>query len=173
MKRDQNDKKENLNCLIGVFFGIGLVIAGVLIIVFSRIDAIEYKNSSDIRTVSAVVEWFDYRTEKEKDGTSTILDFDVKLAFDVDGKKYITKGTIVSGNSAFKQMVNNENPIDIEVYRNSKGEYKIPPDNNPVDFLLSCIAISVGILVILAMVYNVVKRKSEKRKMEEDPKKKK
>lgn len=172
MKRNPEEKKDNFYCLVGVLVGLGLILAGIFGIVFSRIDAREYKNSTDIRTVNAVVEWFDLRKEKDRYDRWRIKEYDVKISFDVDGKKYVTKGTIVRSNDAFQERINQGSKIDIEVYRTSKGEYKIPSDNNPVDFLLYCVAIPAGMIVVIAMVSDARTRKMGKQKMKEDAKKK-
>lgn len=39
--------------------------------------------------------------------------------------------------------------IDVEIYKTSKGEYKISPEGSPVDFLLYCAAIPGGIFWLL------------------------
>ena len=55
--------------------------------------------------------------------------------------------------------------ILVEVYKTSKGEYKISPEGNPVDFLLYCVAIPVGIFLVVIMAHELVnddrKKKSE------------
>ena len=55
--------------------------------------------------------------------------------------------------------------IPVEVYKNSKGQYKLTPEGNPVDFLLYCAAIPVGIFLVMIMVHELVnddrKKKSE------------
>ena len=45
--------------------------------------------------------------------------------------------------------------ITIEVYRTSTGQYKISPDNNPIDFLIACCLIPLGAVFSLALVYDL------------------
>ncbi|CDA91896.1 putative uncharacterized protein [Ruminococcus sp. CAG:563] len=47
----------------------------------------------------------------------------------------------------------------VEVYKNSKGEYKLAPEGNPVDFLLYCAAIPVGMFLVFIMICDISKEK--------------
>ena len=53
--------------------------------------------------------------------------------------------------------------INVEVYKTSKGDYKLSPEGNPVDFLLYCAAIPVGLFFVVIMICDVEKGKRRKK----------
>ena len=65
-------RKENIKMTIFIMVaGIGLIIAGVIGIVTSRIDSREYKNSTDIRKIPAVI--VDLSTKDDKDDSGDVI----------------------------------------------------------------------------------------------------
>ena len=52
--------------------------------------------------------------------------------------------------------------IDVEIYKTSKGSYKISPEGNPAYFMLYCFAIPVGALIVVGMSIDLKKKKSKK-----------
>ena len=52
--------------------------------------------------------------------------------------------------------------IKVEVYKNTKGNYKLSPEGNPVDFLLYCAAIPFGLFLVVIMICDIVKDKRKK-----------
>ena len=65
----KNKEKKSLKMTIFIIVaGISLVVAGVFGIVISRIDSNEYKNSDDIRKISAVIVDFSTHDNKDDDG---------------------------------------------------------------------------------------------------------
>ena len=65
--------KRNKDIKMTIFImvaGIGLIIAGVIGIVTSRIDSREYKNSTDIRKIPAVI--VDFSTKDDKDDSGDV-----------------------------------------------------------------------------------------------------
>ena len=72
-KGDSVMSKKNKDIKMTIFImaaGIGLIVAGVIGIVTSRIDSREYKNSTDIRKISAVI--VDFSTQDEKDDSGDV-----------------------------------------------------------------------------------------------------
>ena len=66
--------KRNKDIKMTIFImvaGIGLIIAGVIGIVTSRIDSREYKNSTDIRKIPAVIVDFSTKDDKEEDNSDS------------------------------------------------------------------------------------------------------
>ena len=53
--------------------------------------------------------------------------------------------------------------LDVEVYKTSKGDYKISPEGNPVDFLLYCAAIPVGLFFVVIMICDITKDNRKKK----------
>ncbi len=65
MSKDPVKRKKSWHSVIGLLVGSGLLTVGIIGIVTSRIDASEYKNTSDIRKVEAVIEEISRRDEKK------------------------------------------------------------------------------------------------------------
>ena len=153
-----------------IVVGISLIVAGIYGIVSSRIESRDYKNSTDIRNISAVIDDFSTSDTKDDLGDVKYTTYKFKVSYVVDGKTY--KGKYeerVWSNNPTKMhtfhKIKKGDKIPVEVYKNSKGQYKLTPEGNPVDFLLYCAAIPVGIFLVVIMVNELVnddrKKKSE------------
>ena len=53
--------------------------------------------------------------------------------------------------------------IDVEVYKTSKGDYKLSPEGSPADFLLYCAAIPVGLFFVVIMICDIAKDNRKKK----------
>ena len=170
MKKDSAKRKIAPSSIIALLLGIMFIAVGIFNIVTSRIDAKEYQNTTDIRTVEALVE--KCRRNEVKDNSESrygnnkrvLVSFDLTISFAIDGTAYTAKGTIAPGSSAFRSDIQKGDTITIEVYRTSKGQYKIPPENNPIDFLIACALIPLGAVFSLALVYDLTCKKPDKAK---------
>lgn len=164
------EKKDIKMTIFIMVAGIGLIVAGVIGIVTSRIESRDYKNSTDIQKISAVIVDFSTSDTKDDLGDVKYTTYKFKVSYVVDGKTY--KGKYeerVWSNNPTKMhtfhKIKKGDKIPVEVYKNSKGQYKLTPEGNPVDFLLYCAAIPVGIFLVVIMVNELVnddrKKKSE------------
>lgn len=82
-------RKENIKMTIFIMVaGIGLIIAGVIGIVTSRIDSREYKNSTDIRKIPAVIVDFSTKDDKDNSGDVRYTTYKFKVSYVIDGKTY-------------------------------------------------------------------------------------
>ena len=155
--------------LLGLLIGISLIVAGVYGIVSNKIENQEYKNSTDIRTVNAVVE--ECRRKDEKNDADILIrsEYNTKVSFVVDGTTYKGRTYFVFGQNElknslpFQDKIRRGDEVSVEVYRTSKGSYKIKPDNDIITFLLCCMAIPVGAVVVIIMVLDIFKHASVKR----------
>ena len=164
-------RKRNKDIKMTIFImvaGIGLIVAGVIGIVTSRIDSREYKNSTDIRKISAVIVDFSTQDEKDDSGDVKYTTYKFKVSFVIDGKTY--KGNyeerVWSSNYEEKytyDKLRKGDTIDVEVYKTSKGDYKLSPEGDPVDFLLYCAAIPVGLFFVVIMICDIVKDNRKKK----------
>ena len=164
-------EKKDIKMTISIIVcGVSLVVAGIYGIVSSRIESRDYKNSTDIRNISAVIDDFSTSDTKDDLGDVKYTTYKFKVSYVVDGKTY--KGKYeerVWSNNPTKMhtfhKIKKGDKIPVEVYKNSKGQYKLTPEGNPVDFLLYCAAIPVGIFLVMIMVHELVnddrKKKSE------------
>ena len=164
------EKKDIKMTIFIIVCGVSLVVAGIYGIVSSRIESRDYKNSTDIRNISAVIDDFSTSDTKDDLGDVKYTTYKFKVSYVVDGKTY--KGKYeerVWSNNPTKMhtfhKIKKGDKIPVEVYKNSKGQYKLTPEGNPVDFLLYCAAMPVGIFLVMIMVHELVnddrKKKSE------------
>lgn len=164
------EKKDIKMTIFIIVCGVSLVVAGIYGIVSSRIESRDYKNSTDIRNISAVIDDFSTSDTKDDLGDVKYTTYKFKVSYVIDGKTY--KGKYeerVWSNNPTKMhtfhKIKKGDKIPVEVYKNSKGQYKLTPEGNPVDFLLYCAAIPVGIFLVMIMVHELVnddrKKKSE------------
>ena len=164
-------RKRNKDIKMTIFImvaGIGLIVAGVIGIVTSRIDSREYKNSTDIRKISAAIVDFSTQDEKDDSGDVKYTTYKFKVSFVIDGKTY--KGNyeerVWSSNYEEKytyDKLRKGDTIDVEVYKTSKGDYKLSPEGDPVDFLLYCAAIPVGLFFVVIMICDIAKDNRKKK----------
>ena len=158
------EKKDIKMTIFIIVCGVSLVVAGIYGIVSSRIESRDYKNSTDIRNISAVIDDFSTSDTKDDLGDVKYTTYKFKVSYVVDGKTY--KGKYeerVWSNNPTKMhtfhKIKKGDKIPVEVYKNSKGQYKLTPEGNPVDFLLYCAAIPVGIFLVFIMICDISKEK--------------
>jgi len=162
--------KRNKDIKMTIFImvaGISLIVAGVIGIVTSRIDSREYKNSTDIRKISAVIVDFSTKDDKDDSGDVRYTTYKFKVSYVIDGKTYKGKYEERVWSSSYAKKYTYDklrkgDTIDVEVYKTSKGDYKLSPEGSPVDFLLYCVAIPVGLFFVVIMICDVAKDKRRK-----------
>lgn len=168
-KGDPVMSKRNKDIKMTIFImvaGIGLIVAGVIGIVTSRIDSREYKNSTDIQKISAVIVDFSTNDSKDDSGDVKYTTYKFKVSYVIDGKTYKGKYEERVWSSSYARKYTYDklrkgDTIDVEVYKTSKGNYKLAPEGNPVDFLLYCAAIPVGIFFVVIMIIDIKKHGSK------------
>ena len=149
MSEKPTTPKKDIYSYLAVLLCFAMFAAGVWGVVSSRIVSHEYKNSDDVREVSAVVKDYEVIPIKDSEGYTTDWKYEAKLSFDVEGETY-------TGKDIFYREISKGDEVTVEVYRTKKGEYKLTPERNPVDFLLYCAAIVIGGFLTVAMIYSVV-----------------
>ena len=165
MSKRKKDTKMTIFIMVA---GICLMVAGVVGIITSRIDSREYKSSTDIRKISAAIVDFSTHDSKDDSGDVKYTTYKFKVSYVIDGKTYKGKyeERVWSSNYARKyayDKLRKDDTIDVEVYKTSKGDYKLSPEGNPVDFLLYCAAIPVGLFFVLIMICDIVKDNRKKK----------
>lgn len=164
----RKEKKDIKMTIFIMVAGVGLIVAGVIGIVTSRIDSREYKSSTDIRKISAVIVDFSTQDDKDDSGDVKYTTYKFKVSYVIDGKTYKGKceervwSSDYSKKYAYDKLRKGDT-IDVEIYKTSKGEYKISPEGSPVDFLLYCAAIPGGIFLVVIMICDVAKDKRRKK----------
>ncbi len=165
MSKRKKDIKMTIFIMVA---GICLMVAGVFGIVTSRIDSREYKNSTDIQKVPAVI--IDLSTSNSKDDSGDVkyTTYKFKVSYVIDGKTYKGKYEERVWSSSYERKYTYDklrkgDTIDVEVYKTSKGDYKLAPEGNPVDFLLYCAAIPVGVFFVVIMICDIAKDNRKKK----------
>ena len=162
------EKKDIKMTIFIIVCGVSLIVAGIYGIVSSRIESRDYKNSTDIQKIPAVIVDFSTQDDKDDSGDVRYTTYKFKVSYVIDGKTYKGKyeERIWSSNYSKKytyDKLRKGDTIDVEIYKTSKGEYKISPERSPVDFLLYCAAIPVGIFLVVIMICDVAKDKRRKK----------
>lgn len=161
-------KKDIKMTIFIIVVGVGLIVAGVIGIVTSRIESRDYKNSTDIRKISAVIVDFSTQDDKDDSGDVKYTTYKFKVSYVIDGKTYKGKceervwSSDYSKKYAYDKLRKGDT-VDVEIYKTSKGEYKISPEGSPIDFLLYCAAIPVGLFFVVIMICDVAKDKRRKK----------
>ena len=165
-------KKDIKMTIFIMVVGIGLIAAGIIGIISSRTDSREYKNSTDIRKISAVID--DYSTQDDKDDSGDVkyTTYKFKVSYVIDGKTYKGEYEERVWSSSYERKYTYDklrkgDTIDVEVYKTSKGDYKLTPEGSPVDFLLYCAAIPVGVFFVVIMIIDITKHDSKKKNEDE------
>lgn len=164
----RKEKKDIKMTIFIMVAGVVLIVAGVIGIVTSRIDSREYKSSTDIRKISAVIVDFSTQDDKDDSGDVKYTTYKFKVSYVIDGKTYKGKfeervwSSDYSKKYAYDKLRKGDT-VDVEIYKTSKGDYKISPEGNPVDFLLYCAAIPVGLFFVVIMICDIAKDKRRKK----------
>lgn len=104
MSSVKNGKKKDIKIiLLGILVGLVVCGAGIYGVVSSRIASHEYKNSTDIREVSAVVGYCREVVNKDKDEDGyhrerELREYRVKVTFEIDGETYQDRDTVYCWN---------------------------------------------------------------------------
>ena len=114
--KKQKSKRENK--IFFLVLDIVLVLAGLYGIFVSLTGGMEYVNSPDKRIINAEVISVKHTYEKDDDGDITSEKWVATLRYTVDGKEYTTKKT-------YSTETYSGETVQIEVYKTSKGEYKV------------------------------------------------
>lgn len=161
-------KKDIKMTIFIIVVGVSLIVVGIYGVVSSRIESRDYKNSTDIRKISAVIVDFSTQDDKDDSGDVKYTTYKFKVSYVIDGKTYKGKceervwSSDYSKKYAYDKLRKGDT-VDVEIYKTSKGEYKISPEGSPVDFLLYCAAIPVGIFLVVIMICDIAKDKRRKK----------
>lgn len=161
-------KKDIKMTIFIMVVGVSLIVVGIYGVVSSRIESRDYKSSTDIRKISAVIVDFSTQDDKDDSGDVKYTTYKFKVSYVIDGKTYKGKceervwSSDYSKKYAYDKLRKGDT-VDVEIYKTSKGDYKISPEGNPVDFLLYCAAIPVGLFFVVIMICDIAKDKRRKK----------
>ena len=163
-------KKDIKMTIFIIVVGVSLIVAGIYGVVSSRIESRDYKNATDIRKLSAFIDDFSTSDTKDDLGDVKYTTYKFKVSYVIDGKTYKGKyeERVWSSSSSYTKKYTYDklrkgDTIDVEVYKTSKGDYKLAPEGNPVGFLLYCAAIPVGLFFVVIMICDIAKDNRKKK----------
>ena len=174
MTKDRESRENRRYSVLFMLLGLGLIVAGIIGMISSRTDSREYKNSTDIRKISAVIADLSTHDSKDDSGDVKYTTYKFKVSYAIDGKTYKGKyeERVWSNSSSYARKYTYDrlrkgDTIDVEVYKTSKGDYKLAPEGSPVDFLLYCAAIPVGSFFVVIMICDMAKDGRKKKSKSE------
>ena len=161
-------KKDIKMTIFIMVVGIGLIVAGIIGIITSRTDSREYKSSTDIRKISAVIDDFSTQDDKDDSGDVKYTTYKFKVSYVIDGKTYKGEYEERVWSSSYERKYTYDklrkgDTIGVEVYKTSKGDYKLAPEGSPVDFLLYCASIPFGLFFVVIMICDISKDNRKKK----------
>lgn len=143
---EEKAHKEEIGALI---LSIIIIIAGIGGMIYTKRLSWEYKNSTDVRTMDALVYSCKQTDEKDDDGDRKEK-YKVRFTYEIDGTTYDDFKT------CYKKMKKGDT-VPITVYRNSKGQYKLEPGPTPVYFLAFAAMIPLGLIGCIVLSKDIIK----------------
>ena len=143
---EEKAHKEEIGALI---LSIIIIIAGIGGMIYTKRLSWEYKNSTDVRTMDALVYSCKQTDEKDDDGDRKEK-YKVRFTYEIDGTTYDDFKT------CYKKMKKGDTVL-ITVYRNSKGQYKLEPGPTPVYFLAFAVMIPLGLIGCIVLSKDIIK----------------
>ena len=157
--KSKKQKSKRGNKIFFLVLDIVLVLAGLYGIFVSLTGGMEYVNSPDKRIVNAEVISVKHTYERDDDGDITREKWAATLRYTVDGKEYTTKGT-------YSTETYSGETVQIEVYKTSKGEYKVS-GTSTFGFVISASVLLFGAIGLTTENKNRKKGKSNTAKKNE------
>ena len=149
---EEKAHKEEIGALI---LSIIIIIAGIGGMIYTKRLSWEYKNSTDVRTMDALVYSCKQTDEKDDDGDRKEK-YKVRFTYEIDGTTYDDFKT------CYKKMKKGDT-VPITVYRNSKGQYKLEPGPTPVYFLAFAAMIPLGLIGCFVLSKDIIKYHREEK----------
>lgn len=174
-RKQKERRKDTLITILAFLVGIGLMAAGIIGVVTSLMQAEDYENTPDIRTVDAVIESIETKNKKNDNGSLRERHYKLKISYEVDGKTYNGRKDLY----AYGNMVDSEKReeydqlkrdsiIPVEVYQDRNGNYKLADLTTPFEFLVYCAVIPLGLLITVLMLFDIFKKMRGTPQEEED-----
>lgn len=164
-RKRKERRKDTLITILAFLVGIGLMAAGIIGVVTSLMQAEDYENTPDIRTVDAVIESIETKNKKNDNGSLRERHYKLKISYEVDGKTYNGRKDLY----AYGNMVDSEKReeydqlkrgsiIPVEVYQDRNGNYKLAELTTPFEFLVYCAVIPFGLLITVLTLFDIFKK---------------
>lgn len=155
MYRLPSEKEEHKYTIGALILSIIIIIAGIGGMIYTKKVSWEYKNSTDVRTIDALVYNCAQTNEKDDNGNRK-EEYKVSFTYEIDGTTYDDFKTY------YKEMRRGDT-VQITVYRDSKGRYKLEPGPTPFYFFAFAAMIPLGLIGFVALSKDLIKYHREEK----------
>ena len=164
-RKRKERRKDTLITILAFLVGIGLMAAGIIGIATSLMQAEDYENTPDIRTVDAVIKSIETKDETNDNGSLRERHYKLKISYEVDGKTYKGRKDLYAygdwmDSEKRKQydQLKRGSTVPVEVYQDRNGNYKLADLTTPFEFLVYCAVIPFGLLITVLALFDIFKK---------------
>ena len=155
MYRLPSEKEEHKNTIGALILSIIIIIAGIGGMIYTKKVSWEYKNSTDVRTIDALVYNCAQTNEKDDNGNRK-EEYKVSFTYEIDGTTYDDFKT-------YFEKKREGDTVRIVVYRDSKGRYKLEPGPTPFYFFAFAAMSPLGLIGFVALSKDLIKYHREEK----------
>ena len=138
MYRLPSEREEHKATIGALILSIIIIIAGIGGMIYTKKVSWEYKNSTDVRTIDALVYNCAQTNEKDDNGNRK-EEYKVSFTYEIDGTTYDDFKT-------YSEKKREGDTVRIVVYRDSQGRYKLEPGPNAFFFMAFAAIIQLGLI---------------------------
>lgn len=155
MYRLPSEKEEHKATIGALVLSIIIIIAGIGGMIYTKKVSWEYKNSTDVRTIDALVYNCAQTNEKDDNGNRK-EEYKVSFTYEIDGTTY-------DDFKIYYKEMRRGDTVQITVYRDSKGRYKLEPGPTPFYFLAFVAMIPLGLIGLVGQSKDFIKYHREEK----------
>ena len=155
MYRLPSEKEEHKATIGALILSIIIIIAGIGGMIYTKKVRWEYKNSTDVRTIDALVYNCAQTNEKDDNGNRK-EEYKVSFTYEIDGTTY-------DDFKIYYKEMRRGDTVQITVYRDSKGRYKLEPGPTPFYFFAFVAMIPLGLIGLVEQSKDLIKYHREEK----------
>lgn len=155
MYRLPSEKEEHKHIIGALILSIIIIIAGIGGMIYTKKVSWEYKNSTDVRTIDALVYNCAQTNEKDDNGNRK-EEYKVSFTYEIDGTTY-------DDFKIYYKEMRRGDTVQITVYRDSKGRYKLEPGPTPFYFFAFVAMIPLGLIGLVEQSKDLIKYHREEK----------
>ena len=155
MYRLPSEKEEHKATIGALILSIIIIIAGIGGMIYTKKVSWEYKNSTDVRTIDALVYNCAQTNEKDNNGNRK-EEYKVSFTYEIDGTTY-------DDFKIYYKEMRRGDTVQITVYRDSKGRYKLEPGPTPFYFFAFVAMIPLGLIGLVEQSKDLIKYHREEK----------
>lgn len=155
MYRLPSEKEEHKATIGALILSIIIIIAGIGGMIYTKKVSWEYKNSTDVRTIDALVYNCAQTNEKDDNGNRK-EEYKVSFTYEIDGTTY-------DDFKIYYKEKRRGDTVQITVYRDPKGRYKLEPGPTPFYFFAFAAMIPLGLIGLVEQSKDLIKYHREEK----------